>query len=174
MKKVFYPKILFPIIKLLLIIAFFILLIFTILKLNEKFRTNNYGEILFPAIFFILFIGYFTFHLTYFFLFYFKYIIIDEKTFAIFELIKLKKTKVEFTDIRGYSKSEVYFGRYNWKSKSIVIYYENGEISEIVKVFVKNIDILEDELKNKKVKYLGFEDYSVGLFYRKYRFENLQ
>ena len=148
------------------------MLSFTIIKLIEKFNTNNYGELLFPAIFFILFIGYFTFHLTYFFCFYFKYIIIDERTFSIYELIKLKNTKVKFNNIRGYSKSEAYFGRYNWKSDSIVIYFENGEISEIVKVFVYNIDILEKELKYKKVQYLGFEDYNTGWFYRKYKFRN--
>lgn len=148
------------------------MLTFTILKLIGSFKTNNFGELLFPAIVFILFIGYFTFHLTYFFCFYYKYIIIDEKTFSIFELIKLKTTKVEFNKISGYSKSEAYFGRYNWKSESIVIYFENGKTSEIVKVFVNNIDILEKELKNKKVKYLGFEDYATGWFYRKYRFKN--
>ncbi|MGV8992981.1 MAG: hypothetical protein ACOH1O_02680 [Flavobacterium sp.] len=171
-KKVFYPKIVFPTINLLFSIATFTMLIFTILNLAELFNESNSGESLFSAVIFILIIGYFTFHLAYFFCYYFKYIVLDGKIFSIFELIKLKITKVEFDKIRGYSKSEVNFGRYNWKSRSIVIYYKNGKTSEIVKVFVHNIDIIEKELKNKKVKYLGFEDYSTGWFYREYRFKN--
>lgn len=89
---------------------------------------------------------------------------------SIFELKNLKVTKVKFEEILGYSKSEIYFGRYTWKSKSIIIYYKSGKVSEVTSSFVSNIELLEKELKNNKVKYFGFESYSTGLFYRQYKF----
>ena len=122
------------------------------------------------ALFFILFSGYFVFHLSYFFSFYFKYVVIDGENLSIFELNKFRFKRVSFDEVLGYSKSEAHFGRYSWKSKSIVIYFKNGETSELVKVFISNFDLLEEELKKKKVRYLGFEDYQTGWFYRKYKF----
>lgn len=95
---------------------------------------------------------------------------IDDEKLSIFELNKFKLKRVSFDEISGYSKSEVYFGRYSWKSKSIVIYFKNGETSEFVKVFISNLDLIEEELKRKKVKYLGFEYYQTGWFYRQYKF----
>lgn len=80
-------------------------------------------------------------------------------------------TKLKLNEIEGYSQSEVYFGRYLWKSKSIVIYFKNGLKSEFVSVFVANISGLEKELKRNRIKSFGFEDYQTGWFYRKYKFE---
>ena len=122
------------------------------------------------ALFFILFSGYFVFHLSYFFSFYFKYVVIDDENLSIFELNKFKFKKNTLDEILGYSKSEAYFGKNGWKSKSIVIYFNNGETSELVKVFISNFDSLEEELKSKKIKYLGFEGYQTGWFYRRYKF----
>lgn len=111
---------------------------------------------------FLSFIGLMIFHLTYFLSFYFKFLEIDDKRISIFELIKMRKSNFSFNDIKGYSKSEVYFGRQMWKSTSIVIYFNNGIQSEIVSVFVSNLTELEKILKSKKIKYLGFESYQTG------------
>ncbi len=146
------------------------MLVYVILKIFGKSMTNLKTSVLFSAFFFILFIGYFTFHLLYFFCFYFKYVVIEKNTISIFELKNLKITKVNFDEVLGYSKSEVYFGKYTWKSKSIIIYYKSGKISEITSSFVSNVQLLEKELKNRKVKNLGFEYYNTGWFYRQYKF----
>ncbi|MDP2161958.1 MAG: hypothetical protein Q8K02_15870 [Flavobacterium sp.] len=83
---------------------------------------------------------------------------------------KLKTTKANLDEILGYSKSEVFFGKYSWKSKSVVIYFKSGKTSEILSSFVSGIEDLEKELKRRKVKYLGFEDYNTGWFFREYKF----
>jgi hypothetical protein len=170
LRKKFYPKILFPGIKVAFIIGF-VLLFFQASKVFFiKMSLNfDFGFFL-AALFFILFSGYFVFHLSYFFSFYFKYLVIEDKNLTIFELNKFKFKKKTLEEILGYSKSEVYFGKYSWKSKSIVIYFKNGETAELVKVFLSNFDTLEEELKRKKIKYLGFEDYQTGWFYRQYKF----
>ncbi|WP_396153616.1 hypothetical protein [Flavobacterium sp.] len=83
---------------------------------------------------------------------------------------KFKTKKNTFDDILGYSKSEVYFGKNLWKSKSIVIYFNNGETSEFLRIFISDLELFEKELKRRKVKYLGFEGYKTGWFYRQYEF----
>ena len=151
MKKKFFPKILFPTTK----FAFIVGITFLFYKSLEVFYAKvfldfDFGLFL-SALFFILFSGYFVFHLLYFFSFYFKYVVIDGENLSIFELNKFKFKKNTLDKILGYSKSEVYFGRYSWKSKSIVIYFKNGETAELVKVFLSNFDTLEEELKMKKI-----------------------
>ncbi len=170
MKTTYFPKIFFPTIKLIFAIAILMMLVFIVLKIFVNPETNLKTEIYVSAFFLIMFFGYFSFHLLYFFCFYFKYIIIDNNTLSIFELKKLKVNNVKFDEVIGYSKSEVYFGRYSWKSKSIIIYLKSGKVSEFVNSYVSNLDLLEIELKNKKVKYLGFEGYNTGWFYRQYKF----
>lgn len=170
MKKIFYPKILFPTIKLIFIIGLLYFLFFVFYKFNEKSNSSFDSGFVLSAIVFSVFLGYFIFHLGYFFCFYFKYVSLNENELSIFELNKLKTTKVNLDQISGYSKSEVYFGKYAWKSKSIVIYFKSGGISEILRSFVSGIDDLEKELKRNKVKYLGFEHYNTGWFFRQYKF----
>ncbi|MBS4039489.1 MAG: hypothetical protein KGZ81_02700 [Flavobacteriales bacterium] len=171
MKKIFYPKLLFPVIKLLFILFFLSMLLFSVKNLIENISLKFDFWILMGSFLLLSFIGLVIFHLTYFLSFYFKFLEINETGIFIFELIKMKKSYFSFNDIKGYSKSEVYFGRNMWKSKSIVIYFNNGIQSEIVSVFVTNLTELEKILKNKKIKYLGFEGYQTGLFYREYKYE---
>lgn len=170
MKKIFYPKILFPTIKLLFIIGLLYFLFFVFYKFNEKSNSSFDSGFVLSAIVFSVFLGYFIFHLGYFFCFYFKYVSLTEKEISIFEVNKLKTTKANLDEILGYSKSEVFFGKYSWKSKSIVIYFKSGKTSEILSSFVSGIEDLEKELKRRKVKYLGFEDYNTGWFFREYKF----
>jgi hypothetical protein len=126
--------------------------------------------ILLGSLVFLSFVGLVIFHLTYFLSFYFKFLVISDKEISIFELNKLKMTNFMLNDIEGYSKSEVYFGKHMWKSKSIVIYFKNGVKSEIVNVFVTNLTDLEKELKKNRIKNFGFESYQTGWFYREYKF----
>ncbi len=170
MRKKFFPKILFPAIKFAFIVGIAFLFYKSLEVIYAKvFLDFDFGLFL-AALFFVLFSGYFVFHLSYFFSFYFKYVVVDDENLSIFELNRFKFKKNTLDKILGYSKSEVYFGRYSWKSKSIVIYFKNGETAELVKVFLSNFDTLEEELKRKKIKYLGFEDYQTGWFYRQYKF----
>lgn len=170
MKKIFYPKFIFPFSKLVFIIFFILMMAFFIKNLYTKLFISFDFWLLFGAILYLSFIGFVLFHMTFFLCFYYKFIIIQNDIVSIFELKKLKISNVTINEIYGFSKSEVYFGKQAWKSKSIVIYYKNGNKSEIVKSFVFNIDKLEVELKQRKVKYLGFENYQTGWFFRKYKF----
>lgn len=171
MKIKFYPKLIFPTLKFVFIIGIIFFLAYIIKFFFEK--ANKDSDLIFGLLFFILFFGYFVFHLSYFFSFYFKYVEIDTKYISIFELNKLKTRKDNFNEIFGYSKSEAYFGNYTWKSKSIVIYYKNGDTTEILKVFISNFEKLEHELKRNRIKYLGFESYQTGWFFREYKFNKL-
>jgi hypothetical protein len=170
LKKVFYPRIFFPIIKLIFFVGFLVLLFHCIIILYENFIANINFDLIVPALIFILFIGFFTFQFGYVFCFYFKRVSLIDNKISIFELNKLKIAKFNVDEILGFSKSEVYFGRYAWKSKSLVIYFKSGKTSEILSSFVSGVDVLEKELKNRKVKYLGFEDYNTGWFFREYKF----
>lgn len=152
------------------ITGFFYFLFLGIVKFIDKPKSHIDSGFIISAIVFSLFIGYIIFHLGYFFCFYFKYISLTENEISIFELNKLKIAKFNVDEILGFSKSEVYFGKYAWKSKSLVIYFKSGKTSEILSSFVSGVDDLEKELKSRKVKYLGFEYYKTGWFFREYKF----
>lgn len=154
----------------LFIIGLLYFLLFVFYKFNKKSNSSFDSGFVLSAIVFSVFIGYFIFHLGYFFCFYFKYVSLTEKEISIFELNKLKTTKANLDEILGYSKSEVFFGKYSWKSKSVVIYFKSEKTSEILSSFVSGVEDLEKELKRRKVKYLGFEDYNTGWFFREYKF----
>lgn len=171
MKKIFYPKLIFPIIKLVFILFFISMLLFFVTNLIKNITLKFDFWILSGSLLYLSFIGLVIFHLTYFLSFYFKFLVINDNEISIFELNKLKMTKFMWNEIEGYSKSEVYFGKHMWKSKSIVIYFKNGRKSEIVSAFVTNLTDIEKELKKNKIKSFGFESYQTGWFYREYKFE---
>lgn len=152
------------------IIGLFYFIFFSVIKFQEKSSSSIDSGFIISAIVFSLLMVYLIFHLGFFFCFYFKWVFINDNRISIFELNKFKNTTVDFKEISGYSKSEVYFGRYAWKSKSIVIYFKSGKTSEILGSFVSGVDDLENELKKRKVKYLGFEYYNTGWFFRQYKF----
>lgn len=171
MKKTFYPKLFFPLIQLLYVV--FLLLSFILLQsfiFGDLFTNPNKHDRLFEAIIFELFIAYFTFHFIYYFCFYFKIVQIELNQFSTFELKSFKTFHANFHEISGYSTSKVSFGKYTWKSKSMIIYFKSGKVVEILSSFVSNVDLLENEFKIRKIKYLGFEDYNTGWFFRKYKF----
>lgn len=166
MKKRFLPRVFFPTIQFLAIL-FFLFIHLVIIYLSPKDNANDY----FGFIFINILWGSFTFNIAYFFCFYFKYVTIEDNTLSIFELKNLKTIRINFEDILGYAKSEIHFGRPTWKSNTIVIYLKNKKVCEISNAYIRNIDSIEKELQLKKVKYLGFESYYTGWFFRKYLFQ---
>ncbi len=142
------------------------LLIYGIYKFSVDFEI----ELLIQFILFFSFIGFFSFHLIYNFLFYLKIIRFERNFITFFEFHTLKTTKIEYNDIKGFSKSEVYFGRYLWKSKSIIIYTKTNKTFEILNNYNSSYVKFELELKKRKIKCYGFEEYKTGWYFREYKF----
>ena len=84
LRQTFYPRILFPTIYFIFTLSSFIMLFFVLNKIFISPKSNLKTEIYFPAILFILFIGYFSFHLLFFFCFYFKYITFNKNSISLF------------------------------------------------------------------------------------------
>lgn len=170
MKKIFYPKFIFPLVQLIFILFFVFMLLFFINSLikNRTLEFDFFNVI--GLIIYISFVCLVIFHLIYFLSFHLKLLIIKDEDLSIFELNKFGVTHLKMIDIEGYSKSEVYFGKYIWKSKSIVIYFKNGMKSEFANIFVMKFHDLVEELQRNKIKYFGFESYQTGWFYREYKF----
>lgn len=134
---------------------------------------KNSGENKIGMIFLLLFV-------TFIFL-YFYYQLANNFTFAkinsreiiIFQLLKLKVEKLKFVEIYGYSKSEISYGRIplNYCSKSIIVYSEENNQFEIIKIFNLNFENFERELQKTEIKYLGKEQYEMEKIYkRKYKY----
>jgi len=147
-------------------LGFLTLFIYGIIKFAIDFEI----DLLIQAILFLSFIGFIAFHLIYNFLFYLKIISFKENGFEVFEYNKLKTTPINYNDISGFSNSEVYFGKHTWKSNSIVVYTKSSGIFEILNNYNSGIERFELELKKRKIKYYGFEEYSTGWYFRAYEF----
>lgn len=102
----------------------------------------------------------------------FIFIKINPNQIVIYQLLKLKVKKINVEEIRGYSKSVMAYGTApTYNSKSIVIYTENNNQFEIIKIFNLNFSAFENELKKTDIKYLGQESYSTEKMYkRKYKY----
>ena len=112
---------------------------------------------------------------------YFYYQLANHFTFAkinssdiiIFQLLKFKIVKLKFTEIYGYSKSEISYGRVplNYYSKSLIIYSAENNQFEIIKIFNLNLENFEEALKKTEIIYLGKEQYKFEKIYkRKYKY----
>ncbi|KGO85650.1 hypothetical protein [Flavobacterium suncheonense] len=113
---------------------------------------------------------------------YFYYQVSNQFTFAkldsdgikIFQLLKLKIKNLSFENIKGYSNSEVSYGRVplNYTSKTIIIYLKNNEERpfELIKLFNFNFKNFTSEIKKTNIIYLGKEPYQPGIYKRKYKF----
>lgn len=168
MKKTFSAKLPFPTILATISTAFLALFIIVVYinKLSADFSMGS----LFGLLLFILILGYAIAQVLFFLSFYFKSAVVDDGSISIFELYKLKTTAVPFEEIEGYSKSEVYFGKYGFKSPSLVVYFKSGKVAELLNDFVADLDLLEKELQEKGITYLGSEPYSTGVFIRNYQY----
>jgi hypothetical protein len=113
---------------------------------------------------------------------YFYYQLSNHFTFArlntddilFYQVMKFKFVNIRLKDIKGYSNSEISYGRipFNYTTKSIVIYIKDGNKFELIKLFNYNFDNFKKELKDNKIKYLGKEQYQSGIFKRKYKYIN--
>lgn len=172
MKKKFAAKPIFPTILASISIAFLAMFILVLYVNIDKLSTDFTLGSLFSLLLFMLILGFAFAQVTFFLAFYFKTAEIDNQSFALFELHKLRTTTDAFDAIMGYSKSEVYFGKYGFSTPSLVIYYKSGKVAELLDIFVSNLDIFEKELQDRGVAYLGTEPYNTGVFVREYKFKS--
>lgn len=172
MKKSFPSKLGFPALLLAIILAFTAMFV-TIGYIDyKKLSTSFDSGVLIGLLFFMLILGYPIFYLSSFFRFYFKSASIENESISVYQLNRGRTVKVPISEIKGYSTSEVFLGKYGWKSKSIVLYLPSSKAVELMNAFVCGLDDLESELKNHGVPYLGAEPYqSAGTYTREYQFD---
>lgn len=158
----------------LIFLSFFGMLILVCLEWIFEFNTffKNRNENKFGMTFLLVFV------LSIFLYFYhqlsnqFIFAKLKSNEITIFQLLKLKIKKLNFREIRGYSKSEISYGRIpaNFCSKSIVIYTNETQF-ELIKIFNFNFYTFENELRKTDIQYFGKEPYQIeNIYKRKYRF----
>lgn len=137
------------------------------------FKNNNEGK--FVMLFLLLFVGlvftYFYYQLAN----QFTFVKIKTNEIIIFQLLKFKIVRLHFTEIFGYSKSEMSYGQVplNYTSKSLIIYSKDIGQFEIIKNFNLNFDNFEIALRQSGIKYLGKEPCEFEKLYkRKYKYIN--
>jgi hypothetical protein len=162
----YLTKLFFPLLQLISGLGLLTVFIYGIYKFTVDFKI----ELLIQGIVFLSFIGFFSFHLIYNFLYYIKIIRFEGNFITVFELYKLKNTKINYNEIQGFSTSEVYFGKYLWKCNSIVIYTKTKKTIEILSNYNSSYKKFEQKLKKRKIKYYGFEEYNTGWYFREYKF----
>ncbi|WP_264550164.1 hypothetical protein [Flavobacterium sp. N2820] len=103
----------------------------------------------------------------------FTFAILNSEKIKIFQLLKFKILTLKYNEIKGYSNSEIYYGRVplHFVSKSIIIYSEKNQF-ELIKLFNFNFEIFKNEMKKLKITYFGKEPYQTGIFKRKYKYKN--
>lgn len=94
---------------------------------------------------------------------------INSSEITLFQLLKLKILKLKFSEIYGYSKSEISYGRVplNYCSKSLIIYSIKNNPFEIIKLFNVNFENFETALKKTEITYLGKEQYEFEKMYKR-------
>jgi len=103
----------------------------------------------------------------------FTYAVLNSEKVKIFQLLKFKIISFNYNEIKGYSNSEIYYGRVPlyFRSKSIIIYSEKNQF-ELIKLFNFNFETFSKEIKKSKITYFGKEAYQTGIFKRKYKYIN--
>uniref|UniRef100_UPI0040496B0D hypothetical protein n=1 Tax=Flavobacterium sp. TaxID=239 RepID=UPI0040496B0D len=160
------PKLFFPLLQLIYGLGLLTVVIFGIYKFTNDFKI----DLLIQGILFLSFMGLFSFNLIYSFLYYIKVIRFEENFITIFELHKLKKTKINYSEIQGFSTSEVYFGRIFGQVIRLLFIQKQKKTIEILSNYNSSFEKLEQELKKRELKYYGFEEYNTGWYFRKYKF----
>lgn len=129
-------------------------------------KYNNYG-ILFPLILMFSILVFFYIQFSN----HFSYVIISQNGIRIIHPLKFKKADLNWDSIKGYSTSEIWYGRNLYKSKSFIIYSKTNEATEIIKLY--NLKFYETlvSLKNYQIQQLGSEPYQTGTWKRKYKFK---
>lgn len=144
-----------------MILFFFSYIVFL---LFQKANTNNLFLVL--ILFFILVLAIFYYQFSN----QFTVIFVNESKVEIYKPLRFQRFCIKNEDIRGFSISEIWYGRYLYSSKSFVIYTNSVEKFEIINIVNLNFDKVLSLLKKYKIKNLGKEPYQTGFFNRKYKF----
>ena len=169
-----YPNLLWLTINLMFLSIFGILILVCLEWIFEFigfFKNSNGNKI--GMLFLLLFISSIFLYFYYQLANHFTLAKINSSEIIIFQLLKLKIKKLKFSEIYGYSKSEVSYGRVplNYCSKSLIIYSAENNQFEIIKIFNLNFENFETALKKTKITYLGKEQYEIERIYkRKYKY----
>lgn len=110
----------------------------------------------------IFFFNQFSNHLT--------HIKIIETGIEVYKPLKFQKIYLEWKEIKGYSVSEICYGRNLYSSNSFIIYSNTKSEIEIISLFNLNFEKVFESIKKHKVTKLGNEPYQTGLWKRKYKF----
>lgn len=169
-----YPNLLWFFINLMFLSIFGILILVGLEWIFEFigfFKNNNENKIgmLFLLFFVSLIFVYFYYQLAN----QFTFVTINSSEIMIFQLLKLKIVKLTFSEIYGYSKSEISYGKVplNYCSKSLILYSAANTQFEIIKIFNLNFENFERAIKKTEITYLGKEQYEFEKIYkRKYKY----
>jgi hypothetical protein len=170
-----YPNLLWLILNFVFLI-FFGILIFIFISILFNIKTyfiindpNRFWTV-FPLIFTTFIFVYFYNQLSN----HFTFARLNTDDISFYQIMKFKILNISLKEIKGYSNSEISYGRIpiNYTTKSIVIYTKDGNQFELIKLFNYNFDNFTKELKDNKIKYLGKEHYQSGIYKRKYKYIN--
>ncbi len=150
----------------LILMNFMILFFFSymVFLLFQKASTNNLFIVL--TLFFILVLAIFYYQFSN----QFIIVFVNDSKVEVYKPLRFQRFRLKNEDIRGFSTSEIWYGRYLYSSKSFVIYTNSGEKFEIINIVNLNFDKILSSLKKLKIKNLGKEPYQTGFYKRKYKF----
>ncbi|MCG2611994.1 hypothetical protein LZZ90_10795 [Flavobacterium sp. SM15] len=157
-----FPNVFWIAINVVITLFFFSLTVF----LTSVYLKDKNSVILFPIFFLFFFSVLFFYQLSN----HFVYISKDEHGITITQPLKFKIVKLDWGQIRGYSISEVWFGKNLHSSKSFVIYTIDKKIFEIIKICNFRFDKMLLSFDNNKIPNLGYEPYQTGVYKRKYKY----
>jgi len=164
-----------------LFIAFFVFwfsmnILFAVLQIQLpillKFNKGESGAdgIIFLFIFLLILISIYQFYIV---SYRTSYVIFHENGIALIKPLRAKVKFYTWQEIKGFSTSQICYNLRSepvWCSDSVVIYTNDKEVFEIIKVYNFRFNIVEKKLKEYNVNYLGFEPFKSGFIVRKYKF----
>lgn len=107
-----------------------------------------------------------------------NYTIANEEGIKIIYPMKFRSFFISWNNIKGYSKSDYYYGgRLNLESKSLIIYTRSKEIHEIIKLYNFDFQNFQSKIRNFDIVCFGYEGFvrskHWGLKNRFYKYQDL-
>lgn len=107
-----------------------------------------------------------------------NYTIANEEGIKIIYPMKFRSFFISWNDIKGYSKSDYFYGgRLHLKSKSLIIYTKSKEIHEIIKLYNFDFQNFQSKIRNFNIICFGHEGFvrskHWGLKNRFYKYHDL-
>lgn len=158
-----FPNVFWITINILIVIFFLSLTVF----MGFVFLKNKNIAILIPLLFMLLLAIMFYIQLSN----HFVYISRNEVGIKINQPLKFKFVKLNWNQLKGYSVSEIWFGKNLFCSKSFIIYSNDERVFEIIKICNFGFNEMLLSFNDKKIYYLGKEPYDTGFYSRKYMFK---